>query len=194
MTSIGGYNSCHRGWLKVSDKLVLSQNGLKGAAKTVADLCLKSSCFPLFFKDDKSWESLSPDPMPSGSLWFNRICVARASMCTWEYADRLSFPDRWTRRSEDSVVLTSSWFFLNESAYGPKQKYNVLICVTVWFPVHSNSDFNVNVLKTGSFLVSINENVWIQWQKTLLIYQKSHLLKVYWHALTPTGALPPLET
>lgn len=86
---------------------------------TVADLCSKSTVVPLFFNGDKSWESLCPDLTPSESFSFNWICVAVASTCTWEFAraDRLSFPDRWTRCSEGSLGLMSSRFFLKESAY-----------------------------------------------------------------------------
>lgn len=86
---------------------------------TLADLCLKSALDPLFFKDERSWESLSPDLAPSGTFSFSRICAPVASTCTGELAraDRLAFPDRWTRRSESSPALTSSGFFLNESAW-----------------------------------------------------------------------------
>lgn len=89
-----------------------------GALPTAADLCLKSTFVPLLFKDAKSWESRSPDRMPSGSFSFSRSWLAVASTCTWEgaRADRLSFPDRWTRCSEGSRASTSSGFFLNESA------------------------------------------------------------------------------
>lgn len=82
------------------------------ALLTAADLSLKSTFVPLFFKDDKSWESLSPDLTPSGSFSFHRICVTVASTCTWEFARS----DRWTRCSVGSVGLKSSGFFLNESA------------------------------------------------------------------------------